>query len=87
MADYLRSDGRSIITSIVAAYEVSHRVGEHVQNALSMGWDHGVLRSLGAACAAGKIMSLDREQMGHAISLAVVPNLSLGQTRVGELSI
>jgi 2-methylcitrate dehydratase len=24
--------------------------------------------------------------MGHAISLAVVPNLSLGQTRVGELS-
>ncbi|MCH7663856.1 MAG: MmgE/PrpD family protein, partial [Chloroflexi bacterium] len=38
------------------------------------------------ACAAGKVMDLDQEQMGHAISLAVVPNLSLGQTRVGELS-
>jgi 2-methylcitrate dehydratase len=86
MADYLRSDGRSIITSIVVAYEVSRRVGDHVQHALPMGWDHGVLRSLGAACAAGQIMGLDQAQMGHAISLAVVPNLSLGQTRVGELS-
>ena len=86
MADYLKSDGRSLITSIVVAYEASRRVGDHVQYALPMGWDHGVLRSLGAACAAGKIMGFDQERMGHAISLAVVPNLSLGQTRVGELS-
>jgi len=86
MADYLKSDGRSLITSIVVAYEASRRVGDHVQHALSMGWDHGVLRSLGAACGAGKIMGLDQERIGHAISLAVVPNLSLGQTRVGELS-
>ena len=86
MADYLESDGRSIITSIVVGYEVSRRVGDHVQHAFPQGWDHGVLRSLGAACAAGKLMGLDQEQMGHAISLAVVPNISLGQTRVGELS-
>ncbi len=86
MADYLGRDGRSIITSIVVAYEVGHRVGDHIQHALQQGWDHGVLRSLGAACGAGKIMGLDQEQMSHAISLAVVPNLSLGQTRVGELS-
>jgi 2-methylcitrate dehydratase len=31
-------------------------------------------------------MGLDRARMGHAISLAVVPNVALGQTRVGELS-
>ena len=86
MADYLGSNGRSIITSIVVAYEVGHRVGLHIQHALPQGWDHGVLRSLGAACGAGKIMGLDQERMGHAISLAVVPNLSLGQTRAGELS-
>jgi 2-methylcitrate dehydratase len=86
MADYLKRDGRSLITSVVVAYEASRRVGDHIQHALPMGWDHGVLRSLGAACAAGKIMGLDQERMGHAISLAVVPNLSLGQTRVGELS-
>ena len=32
----------------------------------------------------GHIMGLDRARMGHAISLAVVPNVALGQTRVGE---
>ena len=84
MADYLGSDGRTVITSIVVNHEVGRRVGDHVQHAL--GWDHGFLRSLGAACAAGKIMGLDQEHMSHAISLAVVPNLALGQTRVEELS-
>ena len=84
MADYLGSDGRTVIASVVVNYEVGRRVGDHVQHA--SGWDHGILRSLGAACAAGKIMGLEQEQMSHAISLAVVPNLALGQTRVGELS-
>jgi 2-methylcitrate dehydratase len=70
----------------VVNYEVARRVGSHVQHTFQLGWDHGILRALGAACAAGKTMGLDRERMGHAISLAVVPNLSLGQTRVGELS-
>jgi 2-methylcitrate dehydratase len=86
MADALKSDGRTIITSIVVNYEVARRVGDHVQHTFQMGWDHGILRALGAACGAGKIMALDRERMSHAISLAVVPNLSLGQTRVGELA-
>ena len=84
MADHLGSDGRTVIASVVVNYEVGSRVGDHVQHA--SGWDHGILRSLGAACAAGKIMGLDQVQMNHAISLAVVPNLALGQTRVGELS-
>ena len=57
-----------------------------MQHTFQMGWDHGILRALGAACAAGKIMGLDGERMSHAISLAVVPNLSLGQTRVGALA-
>ena len=45
MADYLGSDGRSVITSIVVNHEVGRRVGDYVQHAL--GWDHGILRSLG----------------------------------------
>jgi 2-methylcitrate dehydratase len=80
------SDGRAVITSIVVNYEVARQVGSQVQHIFQLGWDHGILRALGAACATGKIMGLDRERMGHAISLAVVPNLALGQTRVGELS-
>jgi 2-methylcitrate dehydratase PrpD len=43
MADALKSDGRAIITSIVVNYEVARRVGDHVQHAFQMGWDHGIL--------------------------------------------
>jgi 2-methylcitrate dehydratase len=78
------SDGRAVITAIVVNYEVARQVGRHVQQTFQRGWDHGILRALGAACATGNIMGLDRERMGHALALAVVPNLALGQTRVGE---
>ena len=40
----------------------------------------------GATCAAGKLLGLNQERMGHAISLAIAPNLPLGVTRTGELS-
>src|SRR5207249_2018377 len=39
-----------------------------------------------AALAAGRVMGLDAEQLGHALSLAVVPHLCTYQTRSGELS-
>jgi 2-methylcitrate dehydratase len=77
--------GRTVITSIVAAYEVFCRLSDQVV-AGELGWDQGIFSVVGATCAAGKVMGLDREQMGHAISLAVVPNLPLAATRVGELS-
>jgi len=85
LADPLDSDGREVITSIVLAYEVFCRLSDQVV-AGELGWDQGIFSVVGAACAAGKIMGLGQEQMGHAISLAVVPNLPLGATRVGELS-
>ncbi|MEK7815184.1 MAG: MmgE/PrpD family protein, partial [Chloroflexota bacterium] len=85
LADPLGSDGREVITSIVVAYEVFCRLSDQVV-AGELGWDQGIFSVVGAACAAGRIMGLDREQMGHAISLAVVPNLPLAATRVGELS-
>jgi 2-methylcitrate dehydratase len=63
------SNGRAVITSMVVNYEVARQVGSHVQHTFQLGWDHGILRALGAACATGKIMGLDRERMGHAISV------------------
>ena len=64
-------------------YETFCRIADHVPDNQ---WDQGVLSVIGAACAAGKILGLDEEQMGHAISLAVVPNVPLRVTRMGELS-
>jgi 2-methylcitrate dehydratase len=85
VADPLGSDGQTVITAIVLAYEVFCRLSDALVIG-DLGWDQGMFSVIGAACGAGKVMGLDRRAMGHAISLAVVPNLPLGVTRVGELS-
>jgi 2-methylcitrate dehydratase len=74
-----------VITAIALAYEVFCRLSDQVVLG-DLGWDQGTFSVIGAACGAGKVMGLDREPMSHALSLAVVPNLALGVTRVGELS-
>jgi 2-methylcitrate dehydratase len=83
VADSVGADGRTLITAITLAYEVFCRIADQVPENR---WDQGMLSVIGAACAAGKILGLDEEQMGHAISLAAVPNVPLRVTRMGELS-
>jgi 2-methylcitrate dehydratase len=85
MASPLGSDGQTVITAIVLAYEVFCRLSDEVV-AGDLGWDQGIFSVIGAACGAGKVLGLDRQAMAHAMSLAIVPNLPLGVTRVGELS-
>jgi len=84
LADPLGCDGRTVMTAIVLAYEVFARLSDQVV-AGEFGWDQGMFSVVGAACTAGKLLQLSQAQMRHAISLAVVPNLPLGVTRVGEL--
>jgi 2-methylcitrate dehydratase len=85
LADPMASDGRTVITAIALAYEVFCRLSDEVV-ASDLGWDQGIFSVIGAVCGAGKVMGLDQQQMGHAISLAVTPHLPLGVTRTGELS-
>ena len=83
LADAYGANGRDIITGIALAYEVFCRISDQVA---SSGWDQGIFSVIGATCAAGKIMGLDEEKMGHAIALGIVPNIPLRVTRTGELS-
>ena len=85
LADPLHVSGRELIAAVVLAYEVSGALSEQVALA-EKGWDQGTFLGIGAVCGAGKMLGLSEKQMGHAVSLAVVPNLPLSQTRVGELS-
>ena len=85
IAEATECDGRTVITAIVLAYEVFCRLSDQLVIG-ELGWDHGMLSIVGAVCAAGKILGLDHNAMGHAISLASVSNLPLGVTRAGELS-
>ncbi len=85
LADPMVADGRTVVTAIALAYEVFCRLSDQVV-AGDLGWDQGIFSVIGAACGAGRILGLDQEQMGHAISLAVTPSLPLAVTRSGELS-
>ena len=85
MADPVGCDGQTVITAIVLAYEIFCRLSDQMVVG-DFGWDQGMFSVIGAACGAGKVLGLDRTAMEQAISLAIVPNLPLGVTRLGELS-
>ena len=85
VGDAYGRDGRSVITAVALAYEVFCRLSDQVVTG-DLGWDQGMFSIVGAVCASGMLMGLDRDRLGHAISLALAPNLPLGVTRTGELS-
>jgi 2-methylcitrate dehydratase PrpD len=66
------TSGRRLLTAMVAGYEVAARVGMSMGAAhLSQGWHPtGTHGTLGAAAAAGVILSLTPDQMVHAIGTA-----------------
>lgn len=78
-------DGRSLVAAIAVAYE-AYCSGCDAIDFNSKGWDQPVYGVVASALAAGKLMGLDRDRLGHALSLALVPNMAMYQTRHGELS-
>ncbi len=78
-------DGKSLITAIAVGYEVYCSCCD-AADLNAKGWDQPVYGVIASALAAGKLLGLDRDQMGHAVSLALTPNMAMFQTRQGELS-
>ena len=74
-----------MIEAISLAYDVYCSFCEHV-DVNAKGWDQPVYTVLGCALGAAKIMGLSRDQTGHALSLALTPNIALAQARRGNLS-
>ena len=81
----LRSGGADILRAIVAGYEVLGRLAGTVR-LRERGWDQGIHIVVAAAMEAGLLLGLTREQLGHAVSLAIIPHITTRATRVGELS-
>jgi 2-methylcitrate dehydratase len=85
VAELTRADGKALIEAISLAYDVYCSFCEHV-DVNAKGWDQPVYTVLGCALGAAKIMGLSRDQTGHALSLAITPNMALAQARRGNLS-
>ena len=77
--------GGDLLLAMAIAYEAQCRFVEVVPYN-HHGWDQTPVVALGAALGCARLLGLTREQCAHAISLAVVANLALNQTRTGTLS-
>ena len=79
-AEHVQASGRDFITSIVLAYEIYLRFSNAVR---SPGFDNTNFACVGTAAAAGKLFGLTPGQLAHGISMAVVPNVILKQSKTG----
>ncbi len=84
-AEVAGASGRAVITALVLAYEIYGQFAARFATR-EKGWDQGLFIGPASACAAGKVLGLPEEQLGHAMSMTAVSQVPLGQTRVGELS-
>lgn len=80
-----RCTGRELALAIVTGYEVLGKLIGAVR-LRERGWDQGLYTVIASAMVTGKLLRLSREQLGHAVALAVTPHVPMRQTRVGELS-
>ncbi len=80
------ADGRTVITSIVLAYEIYHSLWK-ASRFYEKGIDNVFYAVVGAAIGAAKTMGQSEQQMAETISLAITPNVPLDATRYGALSI
>jgi 2-methylcitrate dehydratase len=78
-------NGREIITATVLAYEIQCRLCD-AASIRSRGWDHVTYGAFSTAAASAKLMGLSADKITHALNLAGTPNITLRQTRAGELS-
>jgi 2-methylcitrate dehydratase len=79
------SDGSRFLTSVAVAYEVLCTLVDAV-GIRERGWDYVTYSALAAALGAGKALGLSQVALRDSLSLAATANCSLGQTRLGELS-
>jgi len=84
VADATHADGRTVITAAALAYEACCGFADVMPR--EQGWDNVFYDTVGAALGAAKVLGLDAQKMAHALALAIVPNVPLEQTRLGELS-
>lgn len=84
VGEMLGASGCDVITATALAYEAYCNFSDVLER--EQGWDYPMHTVVAAAVASGKLLELDPAQYAHAISLAITPNMSMEQTRLGEIS-
>lgn len=79
------SSGESILKSIAVAYQVVGALSDAV-SIRDRGWDHVTYISISVAAGLATLNGYERDRFVHTLNLAINNNISLRQTRAGELS-
>lgn len=85
VAESEKSSGAAVIRAITLAYDIYCSFCDAL-DINTMGWDQPVYAVLAGTAGIAQLLGLDREQLANALALALVPNLALYQTRMGQLS-
>ncbi|VAX32772.1 2-methylcitrate dehydratase [hydrothermal vent metagenome] len=85
VAELAGANGKSLIESIVVAYEVQCRLCDAAA-LRPRGWDHVTYGAFSTALLSAKLLGLSKEKTVHALGLSGNANNALRQTRVGHLS-
>ena len=80
-----RAGGQRLIVSTVAAYEVFCRICDTV-DLKPRGFDHVTVGCIASTVGAAKALGLSEQQTCQAVNMAVAANMSLYQTRIGDVS-
>ena len=83
-ADALGASGKSLLAATILSYEVSCNFADVIPR--EQGLDNTFYCLVGSALASGRLMGLNVAQLQNTVALAVVPNITLEQTRTGALS-
>lgn len=79
------SSCEDLMLSIAVGYEIGVRLCDSA-SLRSKGYDHVNYLEIAIAAALSKMLHFDRSQTVNAISMSLVPNVALRQSRVGDLS-
>ena len=82
--EYSTLDGMDLIRGLVVGYEVGIRLCDSGSIRVR-GWDHVNYTMIGAVAGLGNMLELSYEEVGEALSIAVVPHIALRQTRAGKI--
>jgi len=81
----MHADGASVVAAVTIAYDLYCSFCEAI-DIIDRGLDNPVLGVAGCALGAGKLLKLNREQLGNALAIALSSSMALEQTRSGDIS-
>src|SRR5580698_3301981 len=85
IADYVGASGRDLMLAVALGYTVQSRFVDHA-NFMTRGFDHTSQLAFSHNAAAGRLLGLTEQQIGHAIAMAAVSDASFAVVRAKPLS-